>query len=190
MLRVMRQRVAADTNNQSPATTNPGQQSEMRQPRAHGIAENVPTGSEMSVHPQQIMAKVARHLVPFLIFCYFLSYLDRVNIGFAALTMNKDIGLSASAFGFGASIFFLGYFLFEVPSNLLLEKFGARMWIARIMISWGILSTALAFVWNDISFYVLRFVFGLAEATQELLGAILDAAEAPAIARGELKSQP
>jgi len=66
----------------------------------------------MSVHPQQIMAKVARHLVPFLIFCYFLSYLDRVNIGFAALTMNKDIGLSASAFGFGASIFFLGYFLF------------------------------------------------------------------------------
>ena len=118
----------------------------------------------MSVHPQQVMGKVARHLVPFLIFCYFLSYLDRVNIGFAALTMNKDIGLSASAFGFGASIFFLGYFLFEVPSNLLLEKVGARIWIARIMISWGILSTALAFVWNDISFYVMRFVFGLAEA--------------------------
>ena len=118
----------------------------------------------MSVHPQQVMGKVARRLVPFLIFCYFLSYLDRVNIGFAALTMNKDIGLSASAFGFGASIFFLGYFLFEVPSNLLLEKVGARIWIARIMISWGILSTALAFVWNDISFYVLRFVFGLAEA--------------------------
>ena len=118
----------------------------------------------MSVHPQKVMTKVARHLVPFLVFCYFLSYLDRVNIGFAALTMNKDIGLSASAFGFGASIFFLGYFLFEVPSNLLLGKYGARMWIARIMISWGILSSALAFVWNDVSFYVLRFVFGIAEA--------------------------
>ena len=110
------------------------------------------------------MAKVARHLIPFLIFCYLLSYLDRVNIGFAALTMNKDLGLSASAFGFGASIFFLGYFLFEVPSNLLLEKFGARIWIARIMISWGILSTTMAFVWNDISFYTLRFIFGIAEA--------------------------
>ena len=118
----------------------------------------------MSVHPQQVMGKVARHLVPFLIFCYFLSYLDRVNIGFAALTMNKDLGLSASAFGFGASIFFLGYFLFEVPSNLLLEKYGARIWIARIMISWGILSSAMAFVWNETSFYILRFIFGLAEA--------------------------
>jgi MFS transporter, ACS family, tartrate transporter len=118
----------------------------------------------MSIYPQQVMTKVARHLIPFLIFCYLLSYLDRVNIGFAALTMNKDLGLSASAFGFGASIFFLGYFLFEVPSNLLLEKFGARIWIARIMISWGILSTAMAFVWNDISFYILRFIFGIAEA--------------------------
>ena len=118
----------------------------------------------MSVHPPQVMGKVARHVVPFLIFCYFLSYLDRVNIGFAALTMNKDLGLSASAFGFGASIFFLGYFLFEVPSNLLLEKFGARIWIARIMISWGILSTAMAFVWSDTSFYILRFIFGIAEA--------------------------
>jgi MFS transporter, ACS family, tartrate transporter len=111
-----------------------------------------------------VMAKVARHLIPFLIFCYLLSYLARVNIGFAALTMNKDLGLSASAFGFGASIFSLGYFLFEVPSNLLLEKFGARIWIARIMISWGILSTAMAFVWNDIGFYVLRFIFDIAEA--------------------------
>jgi MFS transporter, ACS family, tartrate transporter len=118
----------------------------------------------MNVHPQQVMGKVARHLVPFLIFCYFLAYLDRVNIGFAALTMNKDLGLSASAFGFAASIFFIGYFVFEVPSNLLLEKYGARIWIARIMISWGILSTAMAFVWNDTSFCVLRFIFGIAEA--------------------------
>jgi MFS transporter, ACS family, tartrate transporter len=118
----------------------------------------------MSMNPRHVMMKVARQLIPFLIFCYLLSYLDRVNIGFAALTMNKDLGLSATAFGFGASIFFLGYFLFEVPSNLLLEKFGARIWIARIMISWGILSTAMAFVWNDISFYILRFIFGVAEA--------------------------
>lgn len=88
----------------------------------------------MSMHPRHVMAKAARHLIPFLILCYLLSYLDRVNIGFAALTMNKDLGLSANAFGFGASIFFLGYFLFEVPSNLLLEKFGARIWA---MISLG-----------------------------------------------------
>jgi MFS transporter, ACS family, tartrate transporter len=118
----------------------------------------------MSVHPQHVMRTVARHLVPFLIFCYLLSYLDRVNIGFAALTMNKDLGLSASAFGFGAAIFFLGYFVFEVPSNLLLEKYGARIWIARIMISWGLLSAAMAFVWSEMSFYVLRFIFGVAEA--------------------------
>jgi Major Facilitator Superfamily len=122
------------------------------------------SGRHMSMHPRHVMAKVARHLIAFLIFCYLLSYLDRVNIGFATLTMNKDLGLSASAFGFGASIFFLGYFLFEVPSNLLLERYGARIWIARIMISWGVLSTAMAFVGNDTSFYVLRFIFGIAEA--------------------------
>ncbi|MGA2292442.1 MAG: MFS transporter [Bradyrhizobium sp.] len=107
---------------------------------------------------------MSRRFIPFLILCYFLSYLDRVNIGFAALTMNKDIGLSSTAFGLGASIFFLGYFLFEVPSNLILEKTGARIWIARIMITWGILSIGHAFIWNDRSFYVLRFIFGVAEA--------------------------
>lgn len=87
-----------------------------------------------------------------------------MNIGFAALTMNKDLGISMTAFGAGASIFFLGYFLFEIPSNLLLEKVGARIWIARIMITWGILSIAHAFIWNDTSFYWLRFIFGIAEA--------------------------
>ena len=110
------------------------------------------------------LAKVSRRFIPFLIWCYFLSYLDRVNIGFAALTMNKDIGLSSTAFGVGASIFFLGYFLFEVPSNLILEKVGARVWMARIMVTWGILSICHAFVWNDTSFYALRFIFGIAEA--------------------------
>lgn len=110
------------------------------------------------------LGKVSRHFIPLLIWCYFLSYLDRVNTGFAALTMNKDIGLSSTAFGFGASIFFIGYFLFEVPSNLIMDKAGARIWIARIMITWGVLSMCHAFVWNDMSFYGLRFVFGVAEA--------------------------
>ena len=103
-------------------------------------------------------------LVPFLILCYFVAYLDRVNVGFAALTMNKDLGISQTAFGFGAGIFFLSYFLFEVPSNLFLERFGARKWIARIMISWGILSGATAFVRGEYSFYLVRFLLGFAEA--------------------------
>jgi MFS transporter, ACS family, tartrate transporter len=102
----------------------------------------------VSVNPQHVIAKESRPFIPFLIFCYFLSYLDRVNIGFAALTMNKDIGLSATTFGAGASIFFIGYFLFEVPSNPILEKVGARVWVARIMITWGILSICHAFIWN------------------------------------------
>ena len=96
------------------------------------------------------IGKVSKRLVPFLILCYFVAYLDRVNVGFAALTMNKDLGLSASAFGFGAGVFFLAYFIFEVPSNLFLERVGARKWIARIMFSWGLLSGAMAHLWwND-----------------------------------------
>src|SRR5258707_3897974 len=99
------------------------------------------------MHPVEVrtIAKVARRLVPFLIVCYFIAYLDRVNVGFAALTMNQDLGLSQTAFGFGAGIFFIAYFIFEVPSNLLLERFGARKWIARIMLSWGSISVILAF---------------------------------------------
>ena len=96
--------------------------------------------------------------------CYFVAYLDRVNVGFAALTMNKDLGLSASAFGFGAGIFFLAYFLFEVPSNLFLERVGARKWIARIMFSWGLISGATAFIGGETSFYVVRVLLGIAEA--------------------------
>src|SRR6478735_10479083 len=92
------------------------------------------------------IARVTTRLVPFLVVCYFVAYLDRVNVGFAALTMNQDLGLSQTAFGFGAGIFFLAYFLFEVPSNLLLERFGARKWIARIMLSWGLISGATAFI--------------------------------------------
>jgi ACS family tartrate transporter-like MFS transporter len=113
---------------------------------------------------QRTIAKVSRRLIPFLILCYFVAYLDRVNVGFAALTMNKDLGLSATAFGFGAGIFFLAYFLFEVPSNLFLEKVGARTWIARIMFTWGVCSGAMAFVGGESSFYVVRVLLGIAEA--------------------------
>jgi MFS transporter, ACS family, tartrate transporter len=119
------------------------------------------------------LARVTKRLVPFLILCYFIAYLDRVNVGFAALQMNKDLGFSSSAYGFGAGIFFIAYFFFEVPSNLLLERFGARRWIARIMFTWGILAGAMAFI-PDISrltglsaahvFYTLRVLLGIAEA--------------------------
>ena len=113
---------------------------------------------------QRTIANVSARLVPFLILCYFVAYLDRVNVSFAALTMNQDIGLSQSAFGFGAGIFFLAYFLFEVPSNLFLERVGARKWIARIMFTWGVISGAMAFVTGETSFYVLRVLLGIAEA--------------------------
>jgi len=112
----------------------------------------------------RVLRKVTLRIVPFIMLLYFVAFIDRVNIGFAALTMNKDIGLSSSVFGFGAGIFFWGYFLFEVPSNLALDRFGARLWIARVMISWGLVSGAMAFVQGPISFYSLRFLLGVAEA--------------------------
>jgi ACS family tartrate transporter-like MFS transporter len=111
-----------------------------------------------------IARKVAWRLAPLLMVCYFVAFLDRVNVGFAALTMNADLSFDSAVFGFGAGIFFIGYFIFEVPSNLILEKLGARMWIARIMFTWGLVSAAMAFVWNDTSFYVARFLLGAAEA--------------------------
>ncbi|AWI87962.1 MFS transporter [Methylobacterium sp. DM1] len=110
------------------------------------------------------MRKVAWRLVPFICLLYFIAFIDRVNIGFAALTMNKDLGFSSAVFGFGAGIFFFGYFLFEVPSNIILDKVGARIWIARVMITWGIISGAFAFVQGEYSFYTLRFLLGAAEA--------------------------
>ena len=112
----------------------------------------------------RVMAKVAKRLLPFLIVCYFIAFLDRVNVGFAALTMNKDLAFTATIFGWGSGIFFIGYFLFEVPSNIALERFGARRWIFRIMLTWGILSGAMAFIWDSTSFYVVRFLLGVAEA--------------------------
>ena len=108
--------------------------------------------------------KVDVRIVPFLFLCYILAYLDRVNVGFAKLQMPKDLSMSDAAFATGAGIFFIGYFFFEVPSNVLLKKFGARMWIARIMISWGVISACMIFVKGEWSFYSMRFLLGLAEA--------------------------
>jgi ACS family tartrate transporter-like MFS transporter len=113
---------------------------------------------------QRTMRKVYLRLLPFVFACYFLCYLDRINVGFAALTMNKDLGLDPAIFGMAAGAFFWGYFLFEVPSNLILEKVGARIWIARIMVTWGILSGATAFCTGPWSFMSVRFLLGLAEA--------------------------
>ena len=111
-----------------------------------------------------VLRTVTLRLIPFMALLYLVAFLDRVNVGFASLTMNEDVGLSASAYGLGAGIFFIGYFLFEVPSNLILERVGARRWIARIMISWGIVSACTAFVTGPTSFYVVRFLLGVAEA--------------------------
>ncbi|MFL9882392.1 MFS transporter [Paraburkholderia agricolaris] len=112
----------------------------------------------------RVVRKLMWRILPFVMLLYFVSFLDRVNVGFAALTMNKDLGLSPTMFGLGGGIFFLGYFLFEVPSNLILNKVGARIWIARVMVTWGLVSAASAFAVGPNSFYVLRFLLGVAEA--------------------------
>src|SRR6202051_2239172 len=112
----------------------------------------------------RVLRRITLRIVPFVMLLYFISFIDRVNIGFAALTMNKDLGFSPTVFGFGAGIFFLGSFLFEVPSNLVLDKVGARIWIARVMITWGLISGAMGFVQGPNSFYTLRFLLGAAEA--------------------------
>jgi D-galactonate transporter len=108
--------------------------------------------------------KVAWRLTPLLLLCYIVAYLDRVNVGFAKLQMASDLQLSDAVYGLGAGIFFIGYFLFEVPSNLILHKVGARLWIARIMITWGIVSALTMFVTTETMFYVMRFLLGIAEA--------------------------
>ncbi len=111
-----------------------------------------------------IYRKVDRRLIPFLFLCYILAYLDRVNVGFAKLQMAHDLALSDAAYAAGAGIFFIGYFFFEVPSNVLLKRFGARLWIARIMITWGVVSSLMMFMTGEQSFYAMRFILGLAEA--------------------------
>ena len=113
---------------------------------------------------QRVYTKVFWRIVPFLMLCYVVAYLDRVNVGFAKLQMGQDLGFSETVFGLGAGVFFLGYFLFELPSNLLMHKIGARIWIARIMITWGLMSAAFIFVKTPTQFYAMRFLLGLAEA--------------------------
>jgi MFS transporter, ACS family, tartrate transporter len=113
---------------------------------------------------EAILGKASRRLLPLLFLSYVIAYLDRINVSFAALTMRSDLGMDAAAFGLGSGIFFIGYFFFEVPSNLILAKVGARKWIARIMVSWGIVSMAMALTWNQQVFYIFRFILGVAEA--------------------------
>ena len=110
------------------------------------------------------MRAVTLRIVPFLMVCYFVAFVDRVNSGFAALQMNQDVGLSSAAFGLGGGLFFIAYVIFEVPSNLAMEKVGARLWLARIMISWGLVSACMAFVVGPWSFYLVRVLLGAAEA--------------------------
>jgi hypothetical protein len=120
-------------------------------------------GAKSHIETSTIRA-ISWRLIPFLVLAYFFSYLGRVNLGFAALTMNAELKFTPLMFAWGAGIFLIGYFIFEVPSNLALEKFGACRWIARIMVSWGIISALMATVSGEVSFYVLRFLLGVAEA--------------------------
>lgn len=118
----------------------------------------------MSEIEKRTMSKVTWRLVPFLMLCYFIAYLDRVNIGFAGSSMSKDLGLNSAAFGGAAGIFFIAYFFFEVPSNMALDRFGARIWIARIMFTWGLITGAQAFVQGELSLNLIRLLLGVAEA--------------------------
>ena len=112
----------------------------------------------------RLYRKVTRKIVPLMILGYVAAYLDRVNVGFAKLQMLGDLKFSETVYGFGAGVFFFGYFLFEVPSNLMLHRIGARRWLARSMISWGVISASMMFVTTPASFYALRFLLGAAEA--------------------------
>src|SRR6266853_4884691 len=129
-------------------------------PRDPGVSQ--PSDAEIVL--RSAIRKVGLRFVPLLSIAYLFNYLDRTSLGYAALTMNQQLGLSAGQFGLAAGIFFLGYSLFEVPSNLMLYRYGARRWLARIMISWGLVSAATAFVVGPSSFYALRLLLGIAEA--------------------------
>lgn len=123
-----------------------------------------PTPEEPADYRKRVIGRVTRRIIPFAFLCYVVAYLDRVNVGFAARELQRDLQLSDTAYGFGAGLFFLGYCLFEVPSNLILERVGARRWIARIMIGWGFVSMGMMFVTGPKSFYAARILLGLAEA--------------------------
>ncbi|MEG3129231.1 MFS transporter [Pantoea cypripedii] len=113
---------------------------------------------------EKLVRKIIIRIVPVLMLAYFIAFIDRVNIGFAAAEMNADLGLSTAIYGLGAGIFFIGYFLFEIPSNAALHKYGARIWIARIMITWGLISACSALIQGEKSFFLIRFLLGVAEA--------------------------
>jgi MFS transporter, ACS family, tartrate transporter len=117
-----------------------------------------------AIDERALVRKIGWRIIPFVFVLYIISYIDRANIGYAALQMNRELALSSEAFGFASGIFFIGYFLFEVPSNVMLNRFGARVWIARILVTWGIVSVGSAFVQNATQLYVLRFLLGVAEA--------------------------
>ncbi len=120
-------------------------------------------GHAVSDFERRTMRKVMWRLIPILIVSYFSAFVDRTNVSFAGLTMNKDLGFSSTVYGLGAGMFFWGYCLFEIPSNLVLARVGARLWIARILITWGVISGLTAFVWGPFSFYAVRFLLGIAE---------------------------
>src|SRR6201995_4035243 len=117
-----------------------------------------------TIDADAVLRRAAWRLVPFILAMYIAAFLNRVNVGFAALTMNQDLGFSPEVYGWGTGVFFIGYLLFEVPSNLVMEKVGARLWLSRIMITWAIVSMAFAFVQGPLMFAGLRFLLGVAEA--------------------------
>jgi MFS transporter, ACS family, tartrate transporter len=119
---------------------------------------------DSQIHPDKLLRRVSWRIIPFMIFLFILNYLDRTNVAFAKLQMNTALGFSEGVYGMGASTFFLGYFFFEVPSNLIMEKVGARRWMARIMITWGLISSCMMFIHSATGFYLLRFALGAAEA--------------------------
>src|SRR5258708_32539345 len=124
----------------------------------------IPSAEKEPAAITQLFSKISWRILPFLILCYMIAFLDRINIGYAQLQMKQTLTFSDATYGFGAGIFFIGYFLFEVPSNLLLERIGVRKTLLRIMFTWGIVATAMAFVQTPMQFYIARFLLGLLEA--------------------------
>jgi MFS family permease len=124
------------------------------------------SGMQESVDPTlaSAISKVKRHVLPLFVIMFIVNYIDRVNIGFVRTHMETDLGIGAAAYGLGAGLFFVGYALFEVPSNMLLQRFGARAWLTRIMFTWGLVAMGMAFVQGETSFYVMRFLLGVTEA--------------------------
>jgi ACS family tartrate transporter-like MFS transporter len=142
----------------SPASPGPERVSDGSKPAEAATSENGAV-----IDPDRVISKIVRRTIPLLAAGFVAAYLDRVNIGFATLTMNAELNFSPEFFGWGAGVFFIGYCLFEAPSNYVLHRVGARIWIAHIMVSWGVVSAMMALVWSGASFVALRFLLGVAE---------------------------